>query len=130
MMQVQDRGPAGTRVLIVDDNHDQADSLGMLARLWGHEVEEAFDGKVALHMAHTFRPKVIAIDLGLPGVSGLDLAKTLRHEAGFQDVMLVAMTGFTHLEEPCRKVGFDHYLLKPFNPDSFKAILATVTRAR
>jgi CheY-like chemotaxis protein len=130
MMPAQDPARAGTRVLIVDDNHDQADSLGLLARLWGHEVEEAFDGKVALDKAHTFRPKVIAIDLGLPTVSGLDLAKTLRHEPGFRDVMLVAMTGFTHLEGPCREVGFDHYLLKPFNPDSFKAILATVSPAR
>jgi DNA-binding response OmpR family regulator len=130
MMPAQDRSRAGTRVLIVDDNQDQADSLGLLARLWGHDVEEAFDGKVALDKAHTFRPKVIAIDLGLPGVSGLDLAKTLRHEAGFQDVMLVAMTGFTNLEDPCREAGFDHYLLKPFNPDSFKAILATASSAR
>jgi CheY-like chemotaxis protein len=130
MMPAQNRGRAGTRVLIVDDNHDQADSLGLLTRLWGHEVEEAFDGKVALDKAHAFRPKVIAIDLGLPGVSGLDLAKTLRHEPGFRDVMLVAMTGFTHLEGPCREVGFDHYLLKPFNPDSFKAILETVSSVR
>jgi DNA-binding response OmpR family regulator len=130
MMPVEHLNRANTRVLIVDDNHDQADSLGMLASLWGYEVEEAFDGPTALDKISAFRPDVIAIDLGLPTVSGLDLAKALRHEDRFKDVLLIAITGFTNLEPQCREVGFDHYLLKPFDPDSLRAILGSVSSDR
>ena len=68
----------GRRILIVDDNKDSAESLAMLARLWGHEVAIAADGPTALARVSTFRPEIALVDIGLPGMNGYEIARRLR----------------------------------------------------
>ena len=86
------------RVLVVDDNVDAADSLAMLLRLHGHEVQVARTGPTALEMASASRPDVVLLDVGLPGMDGYHVAKRLRERPEFKDVVMCALTGFTPSE--------------------------------
>ena len=87
-------GPS-LRVLVVEDNVDAGDSLSMLLRLYGHEVQVARTGPTALEMAPAFRPDVILLDIGLPGMDGYVVAKSLREKPDFKKVMICALTGYT-----------------------------------
>ncbi len=91
------------RVLVVDDNVDTAGSLAMLLEESGHEVRTAHDGPTALEAALNYRPNVVLLDLGLPGLNGFEVAKRLRQQSLFQNVVLVAMTG---VRTRCRQAAF------------------------
>ncbi|HUY36102.1 MAG TPA: response regulator [Pirellulales bacterium] len=107
------------RVLVVEDNVDVGESLSMLLRLYGHEVQWARNGPTALEMASASRPDVVLLDIGLPGMDGCQVAKRLRERPEFKDVMMCAMTGYTPSEADRRRqheTGFDHYYVKPVNP--------------
>src|SRR5438046_8649381 len=82
------------RVLAVDDNHDAADSLAILLRLLGHEVRTAYDGAQALAAAREFRPEVALLDLGLPGLDGLEMARLLCRGPGLGRGGMVALGGY------------------------------------
>jgi two-component system, sensor histidine kinase len=114
------------RVLVVDDNYDSAESIGMLVELWGHEVRTVFDGPSALAEAPVFRPDVVLLDIGLPGIDGYEVARRLRSERGLASVLLVAMTGYG--QESDRQLssaaGFDRHLVKPVDLKSLQALLA------
>jgi two-component system CheB/CheR fusion protein len=114
-------GPAKSRVLVVDDNVDGADSLAILLRLDGHEVSLAHDGLAALDLAEAFRPEVILLDIGLPGMDGYEVAKRLRTRHETKNTVLVAVTGYGRDEDRSRSrdAGFDHHLVKPV---SFEAL--------
>jgi CheY-like chemotaxis protein len=114
------------RVLIVDDDPDQAITLVEILNLWGHETEMALDGQSALEKAHAFKPHVALIDLKLPKLNGLELAKKLRQEPGSENSMLIAITGFPHMGHACNDAGFDHYLIKPQSPEHIQKLLASV----
>lgn len=88
--------PAGPslRVLVVDDNKDAAQTLAMLLTVTGHQVRTAHDGLAALEVALDYRPQVVLLDIGLPGLDGYEVAKRMRQQAIFKDVILVAMTGY------------------------------------
>jgi PAS domain S-box-containing protein len=106
------------RVLVVEDNVDAADSLSMLLRLYGHEVEVARTGPTALEMAPAFRPEVVLLDIGLPEMDGYQVAKRLREMPEFKDVMMCALTGYTPSEadrQRQQETGFDHYYVKPMD---------------
>jgi CheY-like chemotaxis protein len=110
--------PAGRslHVLIVEDNVDAADSLSMLLRLHGHDIQVARTGPTAVEMAFASRPDVVLLDIGLPGMDGYQVAKRLREKPEFKDVMLCALTGYTPSEadrERQHETGFDHYYVKP-----------------
>src|SRR5881397_1807773 len=79
------------RILIVDDNHDSAESLGLLMRLMGHEVRTIYDGIKALEIAKEFRPRVVLLDIGLPGISGYEVAHKLREEAAGERPVVIAI---------------------------------------
>ena len=115
-------------ILVVDDNRDSADSLAMLLSLRGHEVQAAHDGPDALRMLGTFRPQVILLDIGLPGMSGYEVARRIRESRGFRDVKLVALTGWGQEEDRrrTREAGFDHHLVKPADPVELERILNEV----
>jgi two-component system OmpR family response regulator len=121
-----DRTPGpGFRVLIVDDNKDAADSLAMLARLWGYEVRTAYDGAVALEMARAFQPDCMLLDLGLPGIDGYNLARQVRQQPALGRPKLVALSAYS-TEDHRRKgwaAGFDHYLVKPADPLALEGLL-------
>ncbi len=104
------------RVLVVEDNVDAADSLGLLLRLHGHEVLVARSGEMALEAASAFRPAVVLLDIGLPGMDGYHVAQQLRERPEFKGVTLCALTGYTPSEADrvrAPQAGFDHYLVKP-----------------
>jgi CheY-like chemotaxis protein len=120
-------GKAAHRVLIVDDNLDSAETMAELMRLWGYEVRTAHDGPEALECARQFRPQIVLLDVGLPGMDGYELARLLRAE-GLAGELLVSVTGYGQEEDRRRaeEAGFDHHLTKPVNPDT---LLRLVSRA-
>ena len=109
-------------MLVVDDNADAAQTLRMLLEDSGHDVRTADDGPTALAIAPVFRPNVVLLDIGLPGIDGFEVAKQLRQQPGLSSVMLVAMTGYGQLSDKQRsqEAGFDHHLVKPV---SFRKVL-------
>ena len=103
-------------VLVVEDNVDAGDTLSLLLRLYGHEVQVARTGPTALEMAAASRPDVVLLDIGLPGMDGYQVAKRLRERPEFKDVMMCALTGYTPSEadrQRQQETGFDHYFVKP-----------------
>jgi signal transduction histidine kinase/ActR/RegA family two-component response regulator len=106
------------RILVVDDNHDAADSLAMLLRAYGHEVQIGYDGVEAVGAAVAFKPDVVFLDIGLPKLDGYKVAQRIREQLGPQ-VLLVAITGWGQEEDRrrSRDAGFDHHLTKPVDPE-------------
>ncbi|MBY0230696.1 MAG: response regulator [Gemmataceae bacterium] len=117
---------AGLRVLVVDDNHDSAESLAVLLRLMGHEVRLAHDGPSAVEAAEVFEPALALLDIGLPGFSGLEVARRLRRMRWGKAARLIAMTGYGQEEDRRRstEAGFDRHLVKPIDPDIVEGLLA------
>jgi signal transduction histidine kinase/ActR/RegA family two-component response regulator len=113
------RGATRRRLLVVDDDPDVTTSLADWLRSVGHEVQVAHDGARALEIATAFRPEHIFLDLDLPGIGGLEVARRLRSEAWSRSITLVALTG--HGQEADKKAaiaaGFDLHLVKPADPD-------------
>jgi signal transduction histidine kinase/DNA-binding response OmpR family regulator len=116
---------APCRVLVVDDNTSAADGLAVLLRLSGHEVQLAHDGETALEAAGTFRPDVILLDIGLPGVDGYEVARRLRAQPASREVMLVAISGYGQDDdlERSRQAGFDHHFIKPVDFSTLRVVL-------
>jgi PAS domain S-box-containing protein len=116
------------RVLIVEDNPDARESLETMLRLSGHQVASAADGKAGLQKAREFRPTVALVDLGLPDMSGLEVARGLRADPSLVGASLVAVTGWAQDEDRQRSVdaGFEHHLVKPVEPDKLFALLASL----
>jgi PAS domain S-box-containing protein len=113
------------RVLVVDDQADSTDSLALFLRLRGHQVHTASDGPGALEEFARCQPEVVFLDLGLPGMSGYDVARRLRAMPEARDVRLVAVTGYgTEADrEQTRAAGFDVHLAKPVDPHAVEALL-------
>ncbi|MCW1912135.1 response regulator [Luteolibacter sp. GHJ8] len=103
------------RILIVDDNRDSADSMGMLLEIGGHEVTIAHHGTDALAKAEEFQPEVVLLDIGLPGMDGFEVARQLRGNPAHRDAFLIAVTGYGSDEDQTRakEAGFDQHLVKP-----------------
>jgi hypothetical protein len=118
----------GLRVLLVDDNVDSADGLGLLLELQGHEIRVAYDGPTALETARQFRPHVALLDIGMPSMDGYELGRRLHATPETKDVLLVAMTGWGQDEDhrKSREAGFAHHLVKPFEPAVLEKLLAGV----
>jgi PAS domain S-box-containing protein len=108
------------RVLVVDDNPDVADNLAMLLRAHGLQVRVAYDGAQALELAETSRPMVLVLDLGLPDLSGLEVARALRRRAWAAQLLMIAVTGWGQAADrlATRNAGFDAHLVKPVDPDA------------
>jgi CheY-like chemotaxis protein len=117
------------RVLVVDDNVDTVESLAMLMNALGHDVQKAYDGSAALEAALQYRPHIMLLDIGLPGLDGYQVAARIREQAVLQDVVLVALTGYGHESTRRRSLGagFDHHLTKPADIENLKQILTTVS---
>ncbi|HSS06140.1 MAG TPA: ATP-binding protein, partial [Rhodanobacteraceae bacterium] len=116
------------RVLVVDDNEDAANSLTMVLQLEGHEVACTYTAEAALERAAEFRPEVALLDVGLPGMTGYELARRMRELPGFDKVHLVALTGYGQPEDKARAIeaGFDSHLVKPAE---FRALQEIIERA-
>ena len=114
------------RVLVVDDNVDTAETLTMLLKESGYDVRTAHDGPTALEAALDYRPNVMLLDIGLPGLDGFEVAKRMRQQPILQKVVLVAMTGYGQDADRQRsqEAGFDHHLVKPVDFGNVEQILA------
>ncbi len=126
--KAQSTGPS-LRVLVVDDNVDSAGSLALLLEEAGHEVRMAHDGPTALEAALDYRPNVVLLDIGLPGLNGYEVAKRLRQQPVFQNMVIVAITGYGQEADRQRSLdaGFNHHLVKPADFGKVQEILATVS---
>ena len=113
------------RVLVVDDNIDSAESLALLLRLKGYDVEVAHDGPAALEAAVSFQPEAVLLDIGLPGLDGFQVAGELRLRPPTERALLVALTGYGQEDDQrrSREAGFDHHLVKPVDPQVIYELL-------
>lgn len=125
------RADTPIRILVVDDNVDTAESLSWLLQSCGHEVRVAHSGAAAVEAAHDFHPDAVLLDVGLPDVDGFEVARRLRTFPEFEHTVLVAATGFCRDRDRARatEVGFDHYLVKPFDPRRFSQVMTAPRRA-
>jgi PAS domain S-box-containing protein len=117
--------PVPRRVLVVDDSADAADSTCALIRHWGYRCEALHSPGQVLDTVLRFRPDVVLLDIGLPGMSGYDIARLLRREECGRSLLLVAMTGYGSDEDrrESAAAGFDHHLVKPVDLDRLRSIL-------
>jgi len=119
------RMPRSLRVLVVEDNHDAADSLRLLLELAGHEVSVAKTGPEGLQRALDWRPNVVLCDIGLPGMDGYRVVRELRRTPGTARTRVIAVTGYGSEQDQRRSrlAGFDHHLTKPVDPDRLQDLL-------
>ena len=117
--------------MVVDDNVDTVSTLAMLVEESGHDVQTAFDGSAVVEAALDYRPHLVLLDIGLPGLNGLEVAKKLRQQPGLQNVVLVAMTGYGQEGDRQRshEAGFDHHLVKPGDFGKLLQIMATISES-
>jgi two-component system OmpR family response regulator len=124
-------GARDYRVLIVDDNRDAANTLAMLARLWGYDVQTAYDGRTGLEKARSFRPDCVVLDIGLPGIDGYTLAHHLRQHPVLNSAKLIALSAYSS-EEHGRRIhdaGFDYHFVKPADPTILEGVLKMLEHA-
>jgi CheY-like chemotaxis protein/anti-sigma regulatory factor (Ser/Thr protein kinase) len=120
-----------SRILVVDDNRDAADSLGMLLRFLGADVQVAHHGHDALAAFESYRPGMVLLDIGMPEMDGYQVARAIRSRDAGRSVPLVALTGWGQDEDRrrAREAGFDHHLVKPPDLDALRSLLASLPRA-
>jgi CheY-like chemotaxis protein len=113
-------GLSNKRILLADDNRDAAESLAILLRLEGHEVELAHDGDAALRSFAARRPDVALLDIGMPNANGYEVARRIRATPEGSGVLLIAITGWAQDADKLesRAAGFDHHLTKPIEPNT------------
>jgi CheY-like chemotaxis protein len=118
-------GTAQRRVLVVDDNRDAAESLAMLLQISGCQVALSFDGPEALDVAKTFKPDVVLLDIGMPGMDGYETARQLRASERGSQMLLVALTGWGQKEDVqlATQAGFDKHFTKPIDPAALAALI-------
>jgi CheY-like chemotaxis protein len=119
------------RVLIVDDNRDLAETAAALLSASGHDVRTAYDGVAAVATAIEYQPDVVLLDIGLPGMSGYEVAERLRASDPRHAMLLVAMTGYGQDadRQRSREAGFDHHVVKPLDPATLEEIVESVSVA-
>lgn len=111
-------GGVSRRILVADDDPDGMESLAILLRAAGHEVRVASDGPSTLEVASDFRPHVVFLDVGMPGMDGYETARQLRQMDGLEKTLLVALTGYGRAldRQRAHDAGFDEFLVKPASP--------------
>ncbi len=122
------RKDPGRRILVVDDNVDAAVSLALVLRAFGHDVRTAHDGPAALEEARAHRPEIVLLDIGLPRMSGLEVARRMRGDLALHDVLLVALTGYGQDEDRQRSMqaGFNGHMIKPVDFDTLQSFIARI----
>jgi DNA-binding response OmpR family regulator len=119
--------PSGScrRVLVVDDNRQAAESLCLIFEIWGHGSRMVHNGTDAIREALNYRPDVVLLDIGLPGLNGYTVAEQLRRLPELAHMTLIAMTGYDRDDDRirARRAGFDHHLVKPVDLDALQEFL-------
>jgi signal transduction histidine kinase/CheY-like chemotaxis protein len=129
---ISDAGPRSRRAFVVDDNADAAATLAELLRIEGHEVQTFHDGHSALEAAATAAPEVVLLDLGMPGMDGIEVARQLRQMPATATSLLIAVTGWGQPADRQRTqaAGFDHHLVKPVEADALRKLFTKSEPAR
>jgi two-component system CheB/CheR fusion protein len=125
--------PGKVQVLVVDNNAQTAESLAWLLNLWGYEPRVVYDGPAALREAGAWRPQVVLLDIGMPGMDGHEVARLLHQQLGPNTPILIAVTGYGQDEDRqrAREAGFDYFVVKPAPPEDLRELLdAAVVEAR
>jgi CheY-like chemotaxis protein len=119
------------RILIVDDNEDAANTLGRLLTLMGKDVRVVHDGPKAIAEAVRFQPRVVLLDLGMPGMDGIETARHIRARPAGRDVILVALTGWGQDQDRQRteEAGFAAHFVKPVNLEQLESLLGKLTNS-
>jgi two-component system, chemotaxis family, CheB/CheR fusion protein len=114
------------RVLVIDNDPDTVDAESRLARLWGHEVRQAYSGQDGLEIAIAFRPDLLLLDIGMPTMDGCDMARRLRLDSRLHHCFIVAVTGFADevSRDQCSAAGIDLLLIKPVDSVILESLLA------
>jgi two-component system CheB/CheR fusion protein len=121
------RTPKPRRVLVIDDNQDAADSTSMLLAVLGAQARVAYDGEAGLAAIKDWRPDIVLLDLGMPGMDGFEVARRIRADAALASLPVVALTGWGQQQDRQRTLaaGFDRHLVKPADPTALQAVLET-----
>jgi CheY-like chemotaxis protein len=111
--------------VIADDNRDAAESLAILMRMEGHDVQLAHDGTAALDALRSFRADAALLDIGMPGLTGYEVARSARGDPDLRHVLLVAITGWGQASDKARALaeGFDVHMTKPVDVTRLVAVL-------
>jgi CheY-like chemotaxis protein len=130
---VQQRPAAGAvhqRILVIDDNRDAAGSLAAVLALKGNETRTAYDGLEGLRAAADFRPDIILLDIGMPGLDGIETARRIRQQAWGKDITLLALSGWGQEKDKRESVGagINHHLVKPVDIGELDRLLAASLR--
>ena len=127
-----EQSAVASRILIIDDNVDSADSLAMMLRMSDHDVQTVYSGQSALAAAIEYEPSIVLLDIGLPEVDGYEIARQLRQRPEFKAVWLIAITGYGQDADlqRSRDAGFDHHLVKPVDPQKLEELLGRLTKKR
>jgi len=120
------------RILIVDDNRDGADSLGMMLRIMGNDIRTAYDGQEGVDVAEEFRPEVVLFDIGMPKLNGYEACLRIREQPWGKAIVLIAVTGWGQDDDRLRshEAGFDHHMVKPVDPQVLMKMLAELQVAK
>jgi CheY-like chemotaxis protein/anti-sigma regulatory factor (Ser/Thr protein kinase) len=115
------------KILVVDDNKDAADTMGMILKMLGNEVRTVYDGRAALEAVETFGPSLLLLDIGLPVMNGYEVARNIRAKHG-QEIVIAALTGWGQDEDRRRskEAGFDHHLVKPASANMLRNLLGSL----
>jgi len=121
----KDVGSAAYKILMADDNRDAVDSLAMLFQLSGYDVKVAYSGEEALTTAKNWKPAVVLLDIGMPDMTGYEVARAIRGTDWGRTMYLVAITGWGQTEDKARAsaAGFDQHLTKPVDPEKVEELL-------
>jgi PAS domain S-box-containing protein len=130
-----DEPPASSsslRILIVDDNRDSAESLGMLLQILGHEIRTAHDGQGGVAAAEEFRPDIVLLDIGMPKLNGYEACRRIREQSWARGAYMIALTGWGQEADRRRsqEAGFDRHLVKPVDPQELMVLLAELNGAK
>jgi CheY-like chemotaxis protein len=125
-VQIADKTIHARRVLVVDDIHDAAQSFALMLIEMGHRAEFITDPRIALDAVRSFRPDIVFLDIGMPGLDGWQVATALRAQYGSDRLRIVAISGYATPEDRAKShaVGFDAHIVKPASPDSVAAVIA------
>ncbi len=117
------------RLMVVDDHQDGADSLSTLLQLFGATVEVAYSTPAALERLPYFMPDAIFLDIGMPNMSGTEVAQLIRRQDQNKNLLLIALTGWTgdDIREESMSAGFDHHYIKPMNLCELEQLLDEIT---
>jgi signal transduction histidine kinase/CheY-like chemotaxis protein len=121
--------PTRLRVLVVDDQRDVADAVAMLLESIGHDAHAVYDGAAALAISRDQRPDIMFVDVGMPGMTGYDLARQVRRDLRLSQIYLVALTGYGREEDRARAVeaGFDVHITKPLDEPRLREVLSNAS---